>query len=199
MKNFITNQTALNSNVESTLSLAKQLTNWKNNELNNIIPLWDLYENHIMRESRISLNILTAREPMGLSARVWLFLLASHRMALTKQRKNPSWIARDIENFSIFFHFVSTLVLKHNLRFQVFHSTVSTICWSWWSINIYETFGQNTIAVFLWSLVSAPCSETGPNLRTSLFVYCWLWITKLCTGKYMSILKPAERNGFQYM
>ena len=196
MKNFITNQTALNSNVESTLSLAKQLTNWKNNELNNIIPLWDLYENHIMRESRISLNILTAREPMGLSSRVWLFLLASHRMALTKERKNPNRIAREIEIFSIFAWLVPTLVPKHNSRFRVFRRT---ICWSWWSINIYETFGRNKIAVFLWSLVSAPCSERGPNLRTSLFVYCWLWITKLCTGKYMSILKPAERNGFQYM
>ena len=50
----LTNQTALNSNVESTLSRTKPLTNWKNNEPNNIIPLRDLYENQIMRESRIS-------------------------------------------------------------------------------------------------------------------------------------------------
>ena len=44
------NQTALNSNVESTLSRTKPLTN----EPNNIISLRDLYENQIMRESRIS-------------------------------------------------------------------------------------------------------------------------------------------------
>ena len=50
----LTNQTALNSDVESTLSRTKPPTNWKNNESNNIIPLRDLYENQIMRESRIS-------------------------------------------------------------------------------------------------------------------------------------------------
>ena len=47
------NQTALNSNVESTLSRTKQLTNWKNNESNNIIPLLDLYENQIPRSRNI--------------------------------------------------------------------------------------------------------------------------------------------------
>ena len=66
---------------------------------------------------------------------------------------------------------VPTVVPKHNSRFRVFRRT---ICWSWWSINIYETFGPNKIAVSLWNLVSAPCSETGPNLRTLLFVECWL-------------------------
>ena len=54
MLKTLTNQTALNSNVESTLSRTKLLTNWKNNEPNNIIPLQNLYENQIMRESRIS-------------------------------------------------------------------------------------------------------------------------------------------------
>ena len=39
------------------------------------------------RSSR-SLNILTAREPMGLSSRRQWILLASHRMALTRERKN---------------------------------------------------------------------------------------------------------------
>ena len=37
-----------------------------------------------------SLNILTEREPMGLSSRRRLILLASHRMALTRERKNDS-------------------------------------------------------------------------------------------------------------
>ena len=41
----------------------------------------------------------------------------------------------------------------------------------------------------MWNLVSAPCSETGPNLRTSLFVDCWLLITKLYTEVNNSILK----------
>ena len=39
---------------------------------------------------RRSLNILTARKPMCLSSRHWLILLASHRMALTRERKNSS-------------------------------------------------------------------------------------------------------------
>ena len=37
-------------------------------------------------------------------------------------------------------------------------------------------------------MVSAPCSETGPNLRTSLFVDRWLSITKHCTEVNISIL-----------
>ena len=117
------------------------------------------------------LNILTAREPMSLSSRRQLLLLALHRMALTRERKNPSQIAREIEIFSIFAWLVPTLVPKHNSRFWVFRRT---ICWSWWSINIYETFGAKKIAVSLRNVVSAPCSETGPNLRTSLFVDRWL-------------------------
>ena len=48
---------------------------------------------------RRSLNILTAREPMGLSLRHWLILLASHGMALTRERKNSSRIAREIKKF----------------------------------------------------------------------------------------------------
>ena len=63
---------------------------------------------------RRSLNILTAREPMSLSSRRRLILLASHRMALTRERKNPSQIAREIEIFTIFAWLVPTLVPKHN-------------------------------------------------------------------------------------
>ena len=115
-----------------------------------------------------------------------MFLLASHRMALAGERKNPKRIAREIEIFSIFAWLVPTLVPKHNSRIRVFRST---ICWSWWSIIIYETFGAKKIAVSLRNLVSAPCSGTGPNLRTSLFVDCWLEITKLCTEESISVLK----------
>ena len=43
-----------------------------------------------------SLNILTACEPMCLSSRCRLILLASYRTALTRERKNPSRIAREI-------------------------------------------------------------------------------------------------------
>ena len=85
-----------------------------------------------------SLNILTVREPTGLSSRHRLILLASHRMVLTGERKNSIWIAREIEIFSIFAGRVPTLVPQHNSRIRVF---LSTICWSLWSINIYETFG----------------------------------------------------------
>ena len=120
---------------------------------------------------RRSLNILTAREPMGPSSRRRLILLASHCMALARERKKPSRIAREIEIFSIFAGWVPTLVPKHNSRFRIFSSSH---CWSWWSINIYKTFGRKKIAVSLWNLVSVPCSETGPNLRTSIFVDRWL-------------------------
>ena len=75
------------------------------------------------RRSR-SLNILTARKPMGLSPHHQLLLLASHRMALTIQRKNPSWIAREIEFFSIFAWSVPTLVSDHNSRFRIFSSRI---------------------------------------------------------------------------
>ena len=105
------------------------------------------------------------------SSLLQLFLLPSHSMALTGESKNPNWIAREIEIFSIFAWLVPTLVLKHYSRFWVF---CSTICWTWWSINIFETFGQKKIAVSLLNLVSAPCSETRPNLRTLLFVDHWL-------------------------
>ena len=120
---------------------------------------------------RKSLNILTAGEPMGLSSRRQLLLLASHRMALTRECKIPIRIAREIEIFSIFASLVPTLVPKHNLRFRVFRST---IYWSWWLINIYETFGGKKITVSLWNVVSAPCYETGPNLRMLLVVDRWL-------------------------
>ena len=123
-----------------------------------------------------SLNILTAREPMGLSSRRRLLLLASNFMALTRERKKPSQIAREIEIFSIFAWLVPTLVPKHTSRFRIFSST---ICWSLWSINIYETLGGMKFAVSLCNVVSAPCSETGLNLMTLLFVGSWLSITKL--------------------
>ena len=54
---MLTDQTALNSNVESTLSITKQLTDWKNNEPNNTIPLQNLHKNQIMKESRISVTL----------------------------------------------------------------------------------------------------------------------------------------------
>ena len=62
---------------------------------------------HMMRETprarrRKSLNVLTAREPMGLSSRRQLILLSSHHMALSRELMNPSQIAREIEIFSYF-------------------------------------------------------------------------------------------------
>ena len=53
-----------------------------------------------------SLNILTAREPMDLSSRRRLILLASYR----RERRNSSRIAREIENFSILAWLFPTLV-----------------------------------------------------------------------------------------
>ena len=108
--------------------------------------------------------------------------LASHRMTLTKECKNPSWIAREIELFSIWL--VLTLIPKHYSRFRVF---CQTICWTSWLIYIYETFSRNKIAVSSWNPFSAPCSDEGSNLRTSHFVNCWLKITELCTEVYIGI------------
>ena len=119
---------------------------------------------------RRSLNILTARESMGLSSRRRLLFLALHRMVLTRARKNPSWIAREVKISSICAFSVPTLVQKHILRIALFRRT---ICWSRWSISTYETSSRKKIAVSLWNVVSAPwrpCSEIGPNssLRMSL-------------------------------
>ena len=61
---------------------------------------------------------------------------------------------------------VPLLVQKHNSRFRVFWST---IYWSLWLTNIYETFGGMKIAISLRNVVSAPS-----DLRMSLFVDCWL-------------------------
>ena len=148
------------------------------------------------RSSR-SVNNLTARAPIGLSSRL-LFLLASHRMALTGKRKNPNWIAREIiDIFSIFAWLVPTLVPKQNSRFRVF---CGIICWLWWSINIYEPLVQRKSQVPLWNLVSAPCSETGPKLRTSVFVTGnrWLSTTKLCTEESISVLKLWSRINWHF-
>ena len=75
---------------------------------------------HILRKtargSCRSLNILTAHEPMGLSSRRRMLLLASHCMALTRERKNPSRIAREIEIFSVFAWLVPTLVPNLRIR-----------------------------------------------------------------------------------
>ena len=53
VENFM-NQTASNSKVESTLTRTKTLTNRSNHEPNNTIQLRNLYENQIMKKSRIS-------------------------------------------------------------------------------------------------------------------------------------------------
>ena len=52
----------------------------------------------------------TSPLPMGLSSRRRMLLLASHCMVLTKERKTPSRIAREIEIYSIFAWLVPKLV-----------------------------------------------------------------------------------------
>ena len=132
---------------------------------------------------------------MGLSSRRWLILLASIRMALTRECKNPSRIALELK--------ISQFLLGWSARWsrtiiRSFESSAPhwrTTCWTWWSTNIYETFGRKKFAVscgILFLLVGSPCSETGPNLRTSLFVDLWLSITKLCTEVNISILKQNK-------
>ena len=113
-------------------------------------------------------------------------------MALTGERKKLTQIPREIEIFSIFAWLVPTSVPKQNLRFPVF---CHTICWLWWLINIYETFGAKKITVSLWNPVSAPGPEIGANLRTLLFVNWCLQITKLCTEESNSVLKQNTHFG----
>ena len=52
-----------------------------------------------------------------------------------------------VEIFSIVAWLVSTLVPKHISRFRVYRRT---LCWSRWSINVYETFG--------WRKSQFPCA-----------------------------------------
>ena len=97
-------------------------------------------------------------------------LCAPHRALISFIWRRATYrIAREIEImiFSIFAWLVYTSVPTQNSRLRVF---CRTICWLWCSINIYETFGAKKIAVSWCNLVAAPGSETGPNLRTSLFV-----------------------------
>ena len=82
---------------------------------------------------------------MYLSSRRLLLLLASHRMALTKKRRNPSRIARKINLFSNFAGSVPTLVPKYCSMFRVFRHT---ICWSRWLINICVTFSRKKITLY---------------------------------------------------
>ena len=59
--------------------------------------------------------------------RSWLILLASHCMALARVRKKPSYIAQEIEIFSIFAGWVPKLAPKHNLRFPMHTLLMLTI------------------------------------------------------------------------
>ena len=119
-----------------------------------------------------SLNILTAREPMGPSSRRQLIFLASHCIALARERKKPSRIAREIEIFSIFAGWVPTLVPKHNSRFRIFRHT---LCWSLYSINIYETFGRNKIAVSLWNQNGMVSYTWKDSIRSPECLAYWSW------------------------
>ena len=70
---------------------------------------------------------------LSLSSRHLLLLIASYSMALTRERKNPSRIAPEIEIFSIFAWLVPTLVWPRSIT-QGFESSARfcrTICWTW--------------------------------------------------------------------
>ena len=98
-----------------------------------------------------SLNILTACEPMCLSSRHQMILLASYRTALTWESKNPSRIGREIEIFSIFAWLIPTLVPKLNSRFWVF---LRTICWSWQSMKHLVERKSQFLCGFLFLLLA---------------------------------------------
>ena len=128
--------------------------------------------------SRRSLNIFLGTQTM--SPPVALISFTSYG---TDQKTQESELNRsrnrDFLNLGqLWAWLVPRLIPKHNGRFRVFRRT---ICRSQWSINIYETFGRKKIVVSLCYVVSAPCSETGPNL-----------ITKLCTEVNISIVKQNK-------
>ena len=136
------------------------------------------------RSSR-SLNILTAREPICLSSRRRLILLASYRMALTRERKNSSRIAREIEIFSILLGWSPrwSRSIMRGFEFSVAPS-VDLDDQLTFMIHLVDRKSQFPCAILFLCL--------GPNLRTSLFVDPWLWINKLCTVEYISILKQNK-------
>ena len=136
------------------------------------------------RSSR-SLNILTVREPICLSSRRQLILLASYRMALTRERKNSSRIAREIEIFSILLGWSPrwSRSIMRGFEFSVAPS-VDLDDQLTFMIHLVERKSQFPCAILFLCL--------GPNLRTSLFVDPWLWINKLCTVEYISILKQNK-------
>ena len=85
------------------------------------------------------------------SARCIVLLLASFDVALPSEREKPSWISWTIE-ISVGFDDWLT-IMKH-------------------LVEIKSLFPCGMIRH--WNLVSAPCSETGPNFRALLFVDRWL-------------------------
>ena len=85
------------------------------------------------------------------------------------------WVSLRAASWYFWLHIVWCWLVNARIWvFLIFCLVGPHVCWSWWSINIYKPFGRSKIAVFLWNLVSAPCSETGPNSRASLFVEGWL-------------------------
>jgi hypothetical protein len=58
MSNKSMNQSASNSNIESTSARKNPLTNGPNNELNNNIQLQNIYENQITKEIGISIALV---------------------------------------------------------------------------------------------------------------------------------------------
>ena len=114
-------------------------------QLTYVLLLWRAHSppRHAARNCarrRRSLNNLMAREPMGLSSRRRLILLASHRMALTGERKNSSRIAWEIEIFSILvFGFWEKKYRE--MEFQPLENESSPFCRTeWFHIHVKTAF-----------------------------------------------------------
>ena len=125
-----------------------------------------------------SLNILTERKPMGLSSCSRLILLASHRMALTRERKNSSQIAREIDIFSIFAWLVPTLVPMHNSSFE-FSAAQSVdpddrLTFMKHLVEIKSQFPCRILFLRLAQKQVWIWTETGLNLKKLIFVDRWL-------------------------
>ena len=126
--------------------------------------LWGvpLLPRHAIQRARRhrSLDILTAREPV-----VFLFapLIALLSLSFMSYDADSGWLAKGrIQAESLEkSRFLQVLLVCPHVGPEALLGFLSfrKICWSRWSINIYEKLGRKTTAVSLPNDVSAPCCE----------------------------------------
>ena len=135
------------------------------------------------------LNILSAREPMGLSLHIRL-----HRMTLTSERKNSRQISREIEFFSNFVESVPMLVPKHNLIFFFeFSAAKSVDCYDWFK-NLIRLVKRKLHFPCGMSVLFLRLASNRNRSKLEDVEFRRL-ITKLCTELNFSVLKQNKSTG----